>query len=306
MRYFLFLLFTTVCFAQNAKVTVYRLVNEDDDGPCSVKTYVKLTEKWFLNYVSAESNDINFAEKLLKLKKEAKSWKKQNHECKPGTLGGDMTHNMFIIEYQGKNDTILSTYDNSKIIFPNKSKSYTDEKGVLKSIFPENIRAFFDYDFNNQIHYWFTTKIDSISADKIYFRNKNAYNLTEQKFKQQYEHKLIVADTSFQTREEYTIRKTYLSRTDTLSFENSGNLDEIIIDDKNSECSVDGLKIGDSENTLILKYPNSARKKVFYNIRFEDLQRIYYHDVDLKDNKGRISFYVRDKIIDKIIIRFDF
>lgn len=304
MKHLLLLLFTTACLAQNAKVTAYRLVNEDDDGPCSVITYVKLTEKWFLNYVSAESNDINFAENLLKLKKVAKSWKRQNHDCKPGTLGGDMTHNMFVIQYLGKNDTILATHDNSKIVFPGITKSYADEKGVLKSMFPENIKALFDYDFNKQIHSWFTEKSDSISADKVYFRNETAYGLTEQKFKQRYEYRLIVADTSFQTREEYTIRKTYLSKTDTLSFDNSGSLDEIIIDNIDSECTVDGLKVGDNENALILKYPNSARRKVFYNIRFEDLLRIYYYDVNLKDNKGRISFYVRDKIIDKIIIRF--
>jgi hypothetical protein len=265
-------------------------------------TYVKWPEKGLMNYVTAESNDVSFAQNLLNLKKRTKTWKKQNHICESGTLGGDMTHNMFVIGYQGKHDTILATYDNSKIIFPGIAKSYTDEKGVLKSMFPENIKALFDYDFNKQIHSWFTEKSDSISADKVYFRNETAYGLTEQKFKQRHEHKLIVADTSFQTREEYTVRKTYLSGTDTLSFDNSGMLDEIIIDKIGSDCNVGGLKVGNNENALILKYPNSAKAKVFYNTRFEDLLRIYYYDVDLQDNKGRISFYIKDHIIEKIII----
>lgn len=302
MKHLLFVLFTTACFAQKAKVTAYRLVNENDDGPCSIMTYVKWPEKGLMNYVTAESTDASFAQNLLELKKTAKKWNKQHHVCKPGTLGGDMTHNMFVIEYQGKNDTILATYDNSKIVFPGVAKSYIDGKGVLKSMFPENIRAFFDYDFNKQIHSWFTEKSDSISVDKVYFRNENVYGLTEQKFKQRYENRLIVADTSFQTRKDFTIRKTYLSETDTLSFDNSGRLDEIIIDNIDSDCTVDGLKVGDNENTLILKYPNSAKAKVFYNIRFEDLLRIYYYSVDLQYNKGRISFYIKDKIIHKIVV----
>lgn len=303
MKHLLLLLFTTTCFAQNVKVTAYRLVNEHDDGPCSIKSYID-DSKYFLAYVTAESDDIEFAQNLLKLRKASKKWKKQNHYCRLGSLGGDMTHNMFVIAYNGKNDTILATYDNSKIVFPGKAKCYADEKGILKSIFPENIKLFFSYDFNNQIHSWFTEKRDSISADKVYFRNENAYELTEQKFKQQYEYELIVADTSFQTREEYTIRKTYLSNRDTLSFHNSESLDEIIIDDKNSDCTVHGLKVGDNESALISKYPNSVRAKIFYNIRFEDLQRTYYYVVDLKNKKGSISFYVRDKIIHKIIITF--
>lgn len=169
-------------------------------------------------------------------------------------------------------------------------------------MFPENIKVFFNYDFNKQIHSWFIEKRDSISADKVYFRNEKVYGLTEQKFKQQYEYKLIAADTSFQTREDYTVRKTYLSKKDTLSFDNFERPDEIIIDDKTSECTVDGLKVGDNESALILKYSNSAKAQIFYNIRFEDIQRTYYYVVDLKDNKGRISFYVKDKIIHKIII----
>jgi hypothetical protein len=306
MKKILLLLFvTSLSYSQdNAKVTAYRLVNENDDGPCSVSSYVKWIEPGLINYVTAESYDVAFAQNLLKLKKLSKRWQQQNHFCRPGSLGGDMTHNMFVIEYNGRNDTILATYDNSKIIFPGKSKSYTDGKGVLKSMFPENIKKFFNYDFNKQINSWFMEKRDSIPADRVYFRNENAYGLTEQKFKQQHEYRLIVADTSFQTPEEYTIRKTYLSNRDTLTFDNSERLDEIIIDDIGSEYTVDSLRVGDNENALILKYPSSVKAKIFYNVRFEDLQRTYYYIIDLKDNKGMISFYIKDKIINKITIRF--
>jgi len=127
MKCLLFLLLPICCFAQNTKVTAYRLVNENDDGPCSVKSYIRWSEGGPLSYVTAESNDVAFARDLLTLKNLSKKWKKEKHFCTPLSLSSDMTHNMFVIEYNGKNDTILADKYNTMIVFPDKAKRYLDK-----------------------------------------------------------------------------------------------------------------------------------------------------------------------------------
>ncbi|RYJ43787.1 hypothetical protein [Flavobacterium beibuense] len=71
---YLILLFSyTACFSQQAKITAYRLLIEDDDGPCCVKYYIEDgNTDYFFNYVTAQSTDTVMANRLLAINREAK------------------------------------------------------------------------------------------------------------------------------------------------------------------------------------------------------------------------------------------
>lgn len=295
MKYLLLLFLTVTCFAQNTKITVYRLVNEDNDGPCSISSYVKYHNDGFLNYVTAESNDSIFAKNLLSLKKISKKWKKRNHFCEPRTIGGNMTHNMFTIEYKGKRDTILTTYNNEMIVFPGTGIAYVDEKQVLKKMFTGNIKEFFDHDFKKQIMALYIRENDSIPFNKILYK-ESMRDFSIEDFKNQSgKFKFISSDSLYEN-----IRLKYTDGNDTIQFYK--NRIDISITSSNSNWNIDQVKPGDSEELLFQKYPISTKIPKFYLIRYEDIKRKYFYSVELIGNKGNITYLIKDRIIEKIEI----
>lgn len=295
MKYLLILLLSVNCFAQNAKVTAYRLVNENDDGPCSVKSYIRWSEGGPLSYVTAESNDEAFARDLLTLKKLSKKWKKEKHFCIPRSLGGDMTHNMFVIEYNGKNDTILADKYNAMIVFSGKAKRYIDKNLVLQSMFPDNIKEFFTHNFDRQIKSIVTREDDSITSDKIRYQGELATDFFSENFEN--------APGNFQQIKKDSLygetERIYAYNNDTIRYYKEIN---ITVTNRDSGWDIGEFKIGDTENALIAKYPASTKIQKFFNIRYEDIKRNYFYWVALTEDKGNITYIIKDHIIDKIEI----
>ena len=256
----LFLLLTTFCFAQHAKVTAYRLVNEHDDGPCSVKTYVKYPEQYYETYVTAESTDPVFVENLLKLKKEARKWERTNYNCSRRCIGCDMVHNMFVIKYNGSSDTILAARNNDILIFSEKEKAYLDKNEVLKKMFPENIKEFFEHDFETQVRsFVFWEENDSITADKVLYKGKRVHDFITKDFEYDTGNfRLASSDSLYGSME-----RKYAFANDTVRFYQKDS--KAIISDPDSGWNIDGIKVGDREvaqaeiskinrNTKILPY----------------------------------------------------
>lgn len=295
MKYLLLLFFTVTCFAQNTKITVYRLVNEDDDGPCSISSYVKYHNEGFLNYVTAESNDSIFAKNLLSLKKISKKWRKTNLFCKPRIIGGNMIHNMFIIDHKGKQDTILATYNNEMIVFNNETKAYIDKNRVLEKMLPQNIKEFFDHDFKKQIMALYIRENDSVPFNKILYK-ESMRDFSIEDFKNQSDKfKFISSDSLYEN-----IRLKYTDGNDTIQFYK--NRIDISITSSNSNWNIDQVKPGDSEELLFQKYPISTKIPKFYLIRYKDIKRKYFYSVELIGNKGNITYLIKDRIIEKIEI----
>jgi hypothetical protein len=300
MKHLLLLLFTTACFAQNAKVRVYRLVNENSDGPCSVSSYVEWQERGLISYVTAESNDITFVQNLLKLKKDARKWKKTNYFCFPGAIGGSMIHNMFVIESGFKKDTVFTYYGNDRIILPEKHVAYLDKKEVLRKMLPKNIKDFFEHDFLSQLRSLsFSEKNDSINSDEVLYKDKRVIDIFNKDF-----------DTrpgTFRKIKEIPLdnysEKTYTSNNDTV-YQYHKQV-KITITNPDSGWDIDGFKPGDTEEKVIAKYPLSTSIQKYYHIRHEDIVRNYFYWVLLKDKKGSITYYIKDHIIDKIEISLD-
>ena len=295
----LIILFTTACFAQNVKVTAYRLVHDHEDGPCSVKTYVENPLMSYQTYVTAESDDSIFAENLLKLKKEARKWRKTDYFCSARVIGGSMIHNMFVISYNGVNDTILSTLYNDMIIFPGEEKAYSDKKEVLKKMLPRNITEFFKHDFRSQIRsLYFPEENDSITSDKILYQEKHAIKIFNKDFeKDTGKFKLVNRDSLYND-----IEREYAFNNDTIFFHEDDI--KITITNPDSGWNVGGLKVGDTEELLKSKYPESTKIQKYSLIRYEDIQRQYFYWVILKEKKGNITYFIKDHLIEKIKIYY--
>ena len=125
---------------------------------------------------------------LIELKKKAKRWKKSDCGCngKPGLQWGSIP-NMFVIEMQTGNDTVYTNHDNTQIIFPEKQAGHHDKKDLLQKALTGNIKEFFDLDFEKQyIRHWFVGVRDSIPYEKVMFRGRQMYGITEEKFREYY------------------------------------------------------------------------------------------------------------------------
>lgn len=298
MKKILFLLLiTSLAYSQDkAKVTAYRLIEGFDDGPCSIKSYVKYHNEFSESYVTAESNDSIFIQNLLKLKTTAKKWQKRQHGCARG-WDMDMIPNMFVIESGFKKDTVFTYYGNDRIIFPEKNVAYLDKEEVLRKMLPKNIKDFFEHDFLSQLRSKsFLEKNDSVTADKILLNGKRATEIFDVDFD--------IHPGNFRKIREIPLdnytEKTYTFNNDTV-YQYDKQV-KITITNSNSGWDVGGLKVGDSEKKLIALYPLSTSIQKYYHIRYEDNVRNYFYWVLLADKKGSITYFIKDHVIDKIEI----
>ncbi len=190
MRYFiLFFLFSGLCNAQDefddyVKVTTYKIIKEYNDGPCSI---VKYLENEGLGYFvkAVESDDTEFAKKLIALKKKLKRHGAHYHVwCQDRCVGCPMVDKMFIIEVNKYRDTILLMEDRY-LYSPGDKIMLYDEKAALSKILPEKIKAFFDYDFKKDIERSYI-EMDSINETKIAYKNQQLYNCNRKAFEKQF------------------------------------------------------------------------------------------------------------------------
>jgi len=185
MKYlFLLLLCCNIVLGQKKypdriKVTAYRLVDEYDDGPCSIISYF---EEGTIGYYirGVESYDSKFAYRLIELKEEAqKKWKKKDLWCSDRCIGCETIPNMFIIEINAYRDTIYTTRDNASIFIPSKQKEYLDLKNKLSTAFPKEIAELFKEDFYDEMYF---PILDSIASDNVLLNNKLLYRMTRKSF----------------------------------------------------------------------------------------------------------------------------
>lgn len=297
----LFLLLTTFCFAQNAKVTAYRLVETVDDGPCSIVSYINWAEGGLLSYATAESYDQELIKNLITIKKQAKKWKKSDCGCngRYGLQWGSIP-NMYVIESKNGNDTLFTNRNNTQVIFPKYQAGHEDKEGVLAKALTGNIKEFFEHDFSSQIRsLFFPEENDSITADKVLYEGKPVHNFITKDFENNTGNFRLVSSESFYG----SIERKYAFANDTIRFYQKDS--NAIISDPDSRWNIDGIKVGDHEELLKQKYPKSTEIQKYYHIRYEDIKRKYFYWVLLTDKKGSITYFIKDHVIDKIEVNLD-
>ena len=230
------------------------------------------------------------------LKDSRKNGKRNDFHCEArGSM--DMIYNMYIIK-DGINtiDTIFTTKNNDFIVFPKDNAAYEDKNHLLQNTLTGEVKEFFEYDFDKQITSWFTVNVDSITRNKVLYKGKSIHGLTEELFKKQYTNKRLEDEISYHAYSHDA--NTYLFFDDILQ--------KVTIETLNNNWVIDGVQTGENESLLLAKYPNSAKAKIFSHIRFEDIKREYCYSIILRDDKGSVDFFIKDKIIEKIIVDFSY
>jgi hypothetical protein len=309
MKHLLLLLFTTACFAQNAKVTAYRLIHPWSDGPCSIINYIYLDEElqekghtMLPSYATAESHDQKLINNLRAIKKQAKQWEKKSHICHEIVIPGDRIPNMFVIEEGSVRDTLFSYYDNDYIIFPDEYEAYHDKDSLLLNALTGTIRKLFNHDFQKNTYYWVGNKIDSISYQKVLYRGRSVFGMTEERLKNEFPEAVFIKSIPRSTSSGDYTEPIYRLGKDTLRFSEKRLLQDITAYDRD-KWKIDGIAPGDKVRRFESKYKSSALLKVMISARFEDLERMYF--CPLEFDNGGAEFYIKDGIITHVLISFN-
>jgi len=305
MKYILlFMLVSMFCHAQDYnKVTAYRLIDEMDDGPCSLVTYFKAGDSSFV--YSARSIDAVMIKKLLSIKKKAKKWKKTGFWCRKGYIGGDMIYNMFVFEGAKVNDTLFTSDD--IVIFPSKQVAYTDKNKEVYKAFNNHFKAFFDRDFkeeNEDRVLQGTAVLDSIGVDKIVYKGKAVEQLNFTDIKSQA--KSLKEIDVFESVEDSIINYfyTYEADRDLIETKNNQSIESVVINNPDT-FSIDGIKVGCSEELVANRYPQSAKHTYPISTKFEEMEYKYNYEITFKNDKGMAVITVDKKVVSSIEIRLD-
>ena len=286
MKYLMLLLACTAGFAQDSvtKVTIYRLAEECDDCPCSIKQYVESEEyNDGLNVFSMESTDKEVIANLIEIKKEALKWKKAKHFCTDNAIGGDMIHNMIVISGSDVQDTLYTTTGNYSIVEPEKQIQYIDEKQAMNKSLKGAVKAFFESNLEERARMVYRNLYDSIPATAVLYGNSPAYNYSQREFTSKHDPKTTGA-----------------------SFDGKNRLESVVAGAGDTNLSVDGITTGIRVEELRKKFPSSTKHKSIFSNRFEDIinEDAYYYLVTLQEDSGSVIFYIKEGLIDKIEVNF--
>lgn len=296
----LFLLYFNACLGQEyTKVTAFTAVANTTHPPCSIVDFIKNPE--YGSVFTSYSNDTELIKKLLSLKKKCKRWKNSPHDChqKNAMSYDDDISNMFVFESNTGNDTIYTTANNKSIVFPRKNIQYFAPANEIERALKDDIKSFFERDFERDLWFPIIGEIDSIPSSKLLLKGKTIdiiksindvdINATLIKSERGIIDGVIVED------------KTYKFNDNTYAFKYDGRLESIIIFN-DDDFFIDGIKIGDDEDNLIAKYPNSTIRQFPEARNFEELKQSYSYTVRVEDNVASIHFSIRKRKIQSIAI----
>jgi len=302
-------------FKNSTKVTAYRLVNSDENGPCSIEYYAKKLKRTGHYIQAIESYNDTLAYSLLQLKADAPTWTKEACNCgeEPDTLGKPLVTNMFIIEVNSHRDTVFTTTGNRAVFFPKEQLHYIAPENRIAAIFPNELNEFFKRDFATEIYKW---QIDSISPKSITIRQKPFYGLTRKEFeKDVYYFDVARTDSVYLPKKQpYKVLKSYYINDIKFSFDGiDDQISEVALEytslSRNqpgmTTISVDGVKIGDSEDVLCNKYDNSTLLKN-WDAPLAALNNYYTYEVALDNLEGLVRYTIRNKVIQSIHISFSY
>ena len=313
MKYLLYLLlFTGICNAQGyknyTKVTAYRIVNEDSEGPCNFMYYMKREGRVGYYIQAAQTYNDSIAYNLLALKKIAKGWQKQDYVCNDGEEPRHTIINMFIIDVNNTRDTLFTSCDNRSVYFPKEQKEYLDPSNLIAAAFTKDIRDFYNRDLTSEMA---GKTRDSITSDKITIGKKPIYGVSRKSFEANFTHFQIASTDSIFNKyatEPDIVQEFWL---DNMRFKFGQNKKIRQLGIKKPErpfddtfaLDIDGVKVGDGEELLYSKYPNTTFFRN-WGAPLENIKDHYYYDIKLSGGRGNVTFYISNKVIREIEINF--
>ena len=308
---FFLLLLCTFCHAQDGyenytKVTAFRLVDEFEEGPCNILSYIQQERKTGKYIQAAESYDAKLAYALLKVKKEAPQWPKKELPCNDKCTGCETIANMYVVEVNKFKDTVYTTADNCLLFLPKDQAGYFDGLSTISAAFTPEFTAFFNRDFRTEFA---ARKIDSIPYSKVLINNKPMYNTTRKSFEKRiHKFQLVKTDSIFDPDHEH---KDYWLNDMQIQFDGrNGEISQLMASKTSYDfpekftLTIDGILLGDPEEKLYEKFPESTRYKN-WGAAFNDLNNNYAYEVGLKGSlNGYVTFYIKNRRITVIEVNF--
>ena len=302
MKYILlFILVSMFCHAQEYNnVTAYRIIWEVDDCDCSIVTFLK-TKGLNGTVYSAESTDQMMIKNLLTIKKQAKKWEKKDFWCSERSIGGDMIHNMFVFESSQTNDTLFTTREHL-IVFPHEHLAYMDKNFNINKALNNHFKAFFDRDFNREYEDRIlqgTVVLDSTGVDKILYKNIIGIQLNFPEIKNQT--RSLKETDVLESVEDSIINYfyTYEADRDIILTKNNQSIESVVINNPDT-FSIDGIKVGSSEELVVNRYPQSAKHTYPASTKFEEMEYKYNYKITFKNDKGGAVITVDKKVVSSI------
>lgn len=243
-------------------------------------------------------------QKLLSLKKKAKEWSEVPHGCgnSYGVIGaGDMIHNMIVVEKEEFRDTLFTTADNNRIVFPEIYKAYIDEKGVFKKSLTGIIKEFFEYDFIRDIKGMRMVDFPTQDPGIVLFKGKNLEGYTKYEFEKQFGKLTFIDKLNKYGREEFV----YSFNGDIYTFEDDVRLISVEVNNPVSGWEIDGLSIGSKQELFSEKYPESMSFNAICSERYEDYKKEQLHWLLFNENKGSVSYWIKDGVLDRFTVFYN-
>jgi len=306
------LLLCSFCNAQEfknyTKVTAYRLINEDGHGPCSVVDYINREGQVGYYVQAAQSYNDTLAYNLLQLKKDAREWQTKDYECLTDSVVANPVSNMLIVEVNRFRDTIFITKDNCSLFFPAETAEYIDSHEAIPKAFTNDISTFFERDFEEEIN---NIQYDSVPFNSVTIAKKPVYGLTREEFDQNIiRFQLVRTDSVYSPDGKHSrVLQEYWLNNMKFLVNHRKKIDQIMIYDTDYDFPdeynlfIDGIKLGDSEEVLFERFPNSTAIRN-WGAPLHDLNNYYYYEVDLSEDSGKITFTIKNKAIIRIQIDF--
>jgi hypothetical protein len=285
------------------KVTAVRVTDYNGFNLCNISATAKQGPFIGSKLQAAQSDDEQLAYGLLALKKEAKQWEKKAIQCDEDTYNSAIPI-MYIVQVNRYRDTIFATAGNRSIVIPDEQAEYIDTTGKLQGLLDENLCFFFERNYSGE----FATHMgDSIPATTVQLNGKPIYGQRRKGFEKNIEKFQTIRTDSLFT-EGLQVVKEYWINNYKIKFNTKGvhTVNAYLMEyrfPKKADLTIDGLKIGDSEDKLYDRYPCSTEYKN-WGANLSDIGNNYYYEVHFTEQKGYAIFYIRNRKINEIEIAF--
>lgn len=311
MKYCTFLLVLLVCslsygqkdYPDYTRVTAYRLIQEDADGPCSIVTYMTSEDFNRSSVISAVSSDKTMMRTITDFVKKTKRNKKTDFYCSNRCIGCDVVDCIFVLEGRTENDTLFFSNQKKFLLIPKKEEpGYFNAYGYKSADFNACLNIhFYDFfirDFMDERWNVNLGKSDSVPLSKILCRNKDIRSISKKEIISDKEFSLTKADTFYSGEDDRLLSEVltnYKSTEAEVAFENDflkeiSSIAPHII-------TVDGITVGDAETLLKQRFPGSTQYPRYYSTTYEEILHTHEYAVSFDDNSGSVSFYITDAII---------
>ncbi|MDP2160012.1 MAG: hypothetical protein Q8K02_05990 [Flavobacterium sp.] len=298
MKYLIiiFLALNYISYSQNSIFTLKasRLIQEYDDGPCSIKSYLEDDTVFYVQSIDLNI-DAHFIAQLKSIQKKSMKWKSVDFICFNKCIGCETVDNMLVYSDSKQNDTIYFVDNFTKIYNPKKQKIYIDENQSLRNLFSKKdaFIEFIDTNFNSIIEEVTREKRDSITIQSIKINDKSINETID------------IIENKINKNQTDSLNQVEIIKEHNLivDLNSKKRITTIQTSNLQSEYSITiNYQTVTTESQILELFPDSKKETNYRKKYFKDKDGIYTISIKITENLGWISFNMKDEIIQTIEI----